>query len=290
MCGWWRPRTRNLEDLVESGKFRKDLFHRLAQFQLRVPPLRERVEDIVAIAQKVLQDRHPESRLAPDALAALRAYPWPGNVRELQNVLLQTMMGAVTAPLEVRAADLPTNIRLGAKTERRPVSGRNLAELEKRAILEAIASAGGNLNQAAEELGVSRRTLERKLKLYEEAQNSPHVLGVLSPEQQRYFRAGIQLPVVLRRTDGTEAEATVINISHSGIGLQLPEGFNDSGFDVAIDLPGCECRIEAKAQLAWSDGRGRCGASFTEMSAEGQRELGRWLSKRMQEEGWRIQP
>jgi transcriptional regulator with GAF, ATPase, and Fis domain len=79
--------NQHLEDLVKAGRFRSDLYHRLAQFKLEVPPLRERPEDVVGIAEQVLHQHYPESRFSRDAIDALTSYAWPGNVRELKNVV-----------------------------------------------------------------------------------------------------------------------------------------------------------------------------------------------------------
>src|SRR5215467_16086575 len=80
--------NRELEDDVKAGKFRSDLFHRLTQLQLRVPPLRERADDILALAEYFLQQTAPGARFADEARHCLLGYQWPGNVRELRNVVL----------------------------------------------------------------------------------------------------------------------------------------------------------------------------------------------------------
>src|SRR6266852_7387824 len=75
----------NLEEAVRAGKFRSDLYHRLTQIHLQVPPLRERVDDVVPLAELFLQQQDPDSRFSPEAVEALVRYSWPGNVRELRN-------------------------------------------------------------------------------------------------------------------------------------------------------------------------------------------------------------
>src|SRR5436305_9028584 len=86
--------NQHLEDLVKAGRFRSDLYHRLAQFKLEVPPLRERPEDVVGIAEQVLHQHYPESRFSRDAVDALTSYAWPGNVRELKNVVFGAVLQA----------------------------------------------------------------------------------------------------------------------------------------------------------------------------------------------------
>ena len=87
MCALLAATNRNLKEEVNAGRFRKDLYHRLSQFELSVPPLRERLEDIVALAQHLLAQERAELTFSPEALRLLQEYAWPGNVRELRNVV-----------------------------------------------------------------------------------------------------------------------------------------------------------------------------------------------------------
>src|SRR5689334_19283534 len=89
--------NQNLEELVRNGKFRGDLYPRLSQFQLVIPPLLERTEDVIAMAEHVLQQHYPESRFSSDAVEALLSYGWPGNVRELKNVVFGAVLQAKDA-------------------------------------------------------------------------------------------------------------------------------------------------------------------------------------------------
>src|SRR6185437_3496698 len=98
--------NQDLERLVAAGKFRSDLYHRLAQFRLDIPPLRERHDDLLAIAEQVLQEHYPESQFSGDAVAAMLAYDWPGNIRELRNCVFRAVMLAKNAHHEITAADL----------------------------------------------------------------------------------------------------------------------------------------------------------------------------------------
>jgi DNA-binding NtrC family response regulator len=155
--------NRDLEEGVRAGRFRKDLFHRLSQITLRVPPLRERREDIIPLAEFFLGRQNPDLRLAQDLREALRSYHWPGNVRELRNVVIRVAVLAQGS--EVRTEDLPCEWKAG------PPGGEALPEgsldsLERRAIFEVLTRTGGHHQRTAELLGISRRTLSRKLKLY----------------------------------------------------------------------------------------------------------------------------
>jgi transcriptional regulator with PAS, ATPase and Fis domain len=150
----------NLEEAVQSGKFRSDLFHRLDAFHLRVPPLRERVEDIRPLTEWFLRDTG--FTLTGEALGLLEEYSWPGNIRELRNALNKAAVFA--ADREITAADLPSEImrsRSNSLTEPFSLDG-----LEQQTIRKVLIQTGGHQQKAADLLGISRRTLIRKLKLY----------------------------------------------------------------------------------------------------------------------------
>jgi transcriptional regulator with GAF, ATPase, and Fis domain len=167
---------RNLKAMVEEGRFRADLYFRLAVFPLRVPPLREHVEDLPLLVEAMLArlaeggDARPAG-IAPGALALLMAYRWPGNVRELQNVLEFAALRAGGGLIE--AAHLPDELlRQGAPAEgpagQRPAAnggdaGRSEV-LDRDQLLAVVESCGGNRAEAARRLGISRVTLWKRLK------------------------------------------------------------------------------------------------------------------------------
>jgi transcriptional regulator with PAS, ATPase and Fis domain len=150
----------SLEDAVQSGKFRRDLFHRLDAIHLRVPPLRERIEDIGPLARCFLRDS--DLRLSDEALAVLEDYSWPGNIRELKNCLNKAALCA--AGPEIEMSDLPMEILLGPAES--ADEAYSLDGLEQQTICRVLAQTGGHQQRAADLLGISRRTLIRKLKLY----------------------------------------------------------------------------------------------------------------------------
>ena len=150
----------NLDDAVQEGKFRSDLFHRLDAFHLRVPPLRERLEDIAPLAEWFLRDTG--LTIGSDALAILENYSWPGNVRELRNALSKAALFA--SGTEIVPGDLPMEIILGQAES--PEEEYSLDGLEQQTICRVLAQTGGHQQKAADLLGISRRTLIRKLKLY----------------------------------------------------------------------------------------------------------------------------
>ncbi len=158
--------NRDLAALVRSGSFREDLFWRLNVFAIDIPPLRERPEDVLPLAEHFLarfamaMGRKGLS-LSAGARDAISAYTWPGNVRELQNAIERAVV--VAADGELRAADLPVHVT-GAPA--RPGPG-SLAEAEKRHVQSVLEAAGWNITQAARILDVDRVTLYNKIRKYD---------------------------------------------------------------------------------------------------------------------------
>jgi transcriptional regulator with PAS, ATPase and Fis domain len=163
--------NQDLEQMVETGSFRGDLYHRLGQICLRVPPLRERPEDIVPLAEHFLKQTNPRLSFSGEALQILAGHRWPGNVRELRNVVTKaavlardTEIGAVDLLLAPRRA--PVAAAATVLTVPSALPSENLDGMEKTTILRVLAQTNGHQQKAAELLGISRRTLSRKLKLY----------------------------------------------------------------------------------------------------------------------------
>ena len=162
--------NRNLQAEVRAGKFRGDLYFRLAVLTVRMPSLRERSEDVPVIAQTLLTRHHPGATLTPDALEALRSYSWPGNVRELRNVLTRAV---VMSGLHISASQLAFNpwsfesdepkSQLPAPPE--PIF-EELPDPEREALEAALREADGNRAQAARILGIPRSSLLYKLAKY----------------------------------------------------------------------------------------------------------------------------
>ena len=152
--------NRDLRAASTAGTFRSDLYFRLAVVALRLPPLRERPDEIPALARHLaatLARRHrlPDVELEPAVLDALRRYEWPGNVRELRNVLERAVVLRAGAP--IRAADIDLYGAAGSLLHVRETS-------EKEVILDALRRSAGNRDQAAKALGVSVRTLYYRLR------------------------------------------------------------------------------------------------------------------------------
>src|SRR5947199_1549852 len=169
--------NKNLEQLVKEGTFRDDLHFRLNVVRIIMPPLRERKEDIPILLRGFLRhfckaNEKPHLDLAPDAMEALLVYDWPGNIRELRTAIEHGVVMA-TGP-KVTLRDLPMAVRQAA-TAKLPGGGSateafgektsplDLHETELRLIAQALAATNGNVTAAAKKLGISRRTLHRKI-------------------------------------------------------------------------------------------------------------------------------
>jgi DNA-binding NtrC family response regulator len=171
--------NRDLEKMVAAGEFRDDLYFRLSVVRIHMPPLRERREDIPLITHHFLkvaaeENEKPFRELTPDALQALERYSWPGNIRELRAAIERAVVMSGGAKITLR--DLPQTVREGASAVQTSIPGvrlpaftkpgghLNLQETEDRMIVRALEETGGNVTKAARILGISRRTLHRRLK------------------------------------------------------------------------------------------------------------------------------
>jgi transcriptional regulator with PAS, ATPase and Fis domain len=159
--------NQDIQSMVMQGRFREDLYYRLNTVTLRVPPLRERRDDIAVLAEHVLHSLgQPTSRgaLSPDAIAALQHYGWPGNIRELRNVLERlVMMGQGKGPISGEDVErvLPAethNLRTSALTR------ASLDEVERAHIQRVLDACDGNKTQAAKILRIDYKTLLTRLK------------------------------------------------------------------------------------------------------------------------------
>lgn len=162
--------NQDLESMVNTGRFRGDLYHRLSQINLRVPPLRERLEDILPLAQHFLAHLKPNGFFSEDAAMLLRRYSWPGNIRELRNII--TKVAVMSLKDEITAYDFDNELQRRQSvrpivTASEPVDAPNLDGIERNTILKVLKQTNGHQQRAAELLGISRRTLSRKLKIYE---------------------------------------------------------------------------------------------------------------------------
>jgi two-component system, NtrC family, response regulator AtoC len=166
--------NKNLADLVKAGKFREDLYYRLRVVELVLPPLRERRGDIPLLAQAFLKEfardnQRPVKDFTVDAIEALVRHDWPGNVRELRSAIEHAVAFSRTDRVDKK--DLPADVRepgTAILTLGTPLADQNLTvhEAEKQLIIRALKESEGNRTIAAKKIGISRRTLHRKLHTY----------------------------------------------------------------------------------------------------------------------------
>jgi len=283
--------NQDLEAAVSQGRFRQDLFHRLGQFQLRVPPLRERPEDIVALAEHFLTLKAPAKHFTEQAISALLSHAWPGNIRELRNLVARMAMESSGSEIDFSklTAALTGEPSALRQTASMPVS--NLDSMEEQMIIKALERTGGQRTLAAEQLGISRRTLSRKLKEYNISfapGDTTASLGFISNEQQKFFRARVEIPVTIRNSQGEEILAQGKNLSTGGMGLDgLKEPLRFAGMvDVSFVLPDSDVQFQAKARLMWVGDEGRVGIRFAVIEPALFEELQHWTNRKMKDEGW----
>jgi DNA-binding NtrC family response regulator len=165
--------SRDIRKMVEQGTFREDLYYRLNVVSITLPPLRDRPDDISTLVDHFLREiaatKHTQpKRVSPEVMRRFQVYRWQGNVRELRNTLESMMVLAEGEVLTER--DLPERIAegsVGAIGQKEIPTGLTMEELERMAIAKALDQFGGNRTHAAHRLGISVRTLQRKLRQYE---------------------------------------------------------------------------------------------------------------------------
>jgi two-component system, NtrC family, response regulator AtoC len=168
--------NKNLEEMVKAGTFRDDLFFRLNVVKIQLPPLRGRAGDIPLLAQSFLREFAKEngkaiSEFTADALELLLNYSWPGNVRELRSAIERAVV--LCRGEKITARDLPDSVRAGpavSGSDPQPMlerDGLTVTEAEKQLIIRALKETKGNRTLAAKKIGMSRRTLHRKLHAYQ---------------------------------------------------------------------------------------------------------------------------
>jgi DNA-binding NtrC family response regulator len=160
----------NLRQAVAAGKFRDDLFYRLNVIEIRLPPLRERREDVPLLARHFMERLSPElgkevGEISESALKTLMDYDWPGNVRELENAVERAMV--TCRGEELTAEDFSFLAQDGAARSWTVPAGMTLADMEKLAITATLERTGGNIKESAAVLGIDRSTIYEKIKRYE---------------------------------------------------------------------------------------------------------------------------
>jgi len=167
--------NRELETMVEEGRFRRDLFYRINVVRIHVPPLRERPEDIPALVGAIMERLNRKMGktvrgVSPEALRKLGSHGFPGNVRELENILERAIIFTDSETIEAAALDVPAegsrSAGHGGEARIARLQPMSLRNLERQAVEEALRRWEGNRTRAAEELGITRRTLINKIREY----------------------------------------------------------------------------------------------------------------------------
>ena len=164
--------SRNLEELMERKLFREDLYYRLSVFPIALPPLAERKDDVILLAEHFLRRMNAKygksiTRISPPAMSMLQAYAWPGNVRELENCIERAVLTAKDDV--IRGYNLPPSMQVEEFAENpfdpeaRLTLDDQVAAFERRVLVETIRRHGGNRSAAGRELGVSPRMMNYRL-------------------------------------------------------------------------------------------------------------------------------
>jgi DNA-binding NtrC family response regulator len=155
----------DLQKAIQEGTLRSDLYYRISEFTIVIPPLRERPEDVVALANYFLDSLPPGGppvRISKEAQTILSAYPWPGNVRELKAVIAKCAL--LTDSDMIQPDDLPAHMK--ARHYESPHKSKTLEDIEKEHIINVLAETEGNQTKASEVLGINRKTLYKKIHRY----------------------------------------------------------------------------------------------------------------------------
>ena len=275
--------NRNLEAAVQSGTFRRDLYHRIIEFHLPLPPLRERPHDITALARHFLAQGRPDMTFTADALAALARLDWPGNVRELRSFV--NAMSMLLPHPNISADDvccqLDSSSSLPSQHALTPGRPATVADMERELIVRALKSAGGNQSLAAQQLGMPRRTLCRRLNTYNIALGRKNLTARRSPNN---CRAELHVAVALTTSNGCRDGVEACDLSIGGIGLcnvDPPIAVGEQ-VQVMFHLPDHPFQIDARAEVAWSRTDGSTGLRFTGLDPAATEAIRHWITGRAQ--------
>jgi len=275
--------NRNLEAAVRSGAFRRDLFHRISEFHLAVPPLRERPRDVAALAVHFLARLRSDASFTGDALELLSRLSWPGNVRELRNLVSKLCM--IVPHRYISAEDVRRHAAIDSDNSfpvapTLPPRITTVTEMERLLILRTLESTGGNQSLAAAQLGIPRRTFCRKLSEYHITLGRRRTAaGNTTPHLPANCRAELSVPVSLTAKNGQCVLAEATDLSMGGIGLQRVPPSLAVAEDVALSfhLPGQPLPVEVQAVIAWTRPDGSAGVKFTRVKPAATEAFRNWI-------------
>ncbi len=272
--------NRPLEEAVQSGRFRRDLYHRISEFHVAVPPLRQRQLDVVALAEHFLSELRPDMTFTSAGLESLTLLPWPGNVRELRN-LVTTLCISLTHT-HITADDVYCYAHPGEVTSEPGIrQATTMAEMERLMIVRALESCGGNQGLAATQLGIPRRTFCRKLNEHNiTLGRRRHTLTRGSAAQPSHCRAELHVPVSVATGNGRYS-AESADVSLGGIGLAALTTPLSVAQDVMVQftLPGDSAPVALNASVAWVRPDGAAGVKFLFLPATTEAKLRSWITQ-----------
>jgi two-component system, NtrC family, response regulator AtoC len=275
--------NRDLKAAVEAGTFRRDLYHRITECQIAVPPLREHLLDIPALALHFLGQIECQKTFSEEALELMSRMNWPGNVRELRNVVTKL---AISAPNETITADdvqqhgdvdVPIGISpVHAVSE----SATTLVGMERLMMVRALEATGGNQSRAAQQMGMPRRTFCRKLDEYQITLGRRRSGELAACSMLASHRVEFHAPVQVVTNSGLRFAAEATDVSAGGIGLRSAAEPLVVGEEIRLrfSLPLHETPVCVTAAVAWRRADGSAGAQFTRIAAAHRHALLRWLS------------
>ena len=277
--------NRDLEAAVRAGTFRRDLFHRISEIHIQVPPLRDRPEDILALAEHFLTCNRPGARFTPAALDLLLQMEWRGNIRQLRNLVLE--VGIRVPHSNISAEDVLRHTRDSERCMPPPMLSAEdnitpLDEFERTMILRALESTGGNQSLAASRLGMPRRTFCRKLNVYDitfgRRKSGSSLRGATS--FPAHFRAELNVPLSVKSQDGRCCMAEARNLSLGGVGVQNFCSTFDPSEELVLEfkLPSVDRPIALKGVVVWSRPNATAGIKFTEIDAATSELLRVWIA------------
>src|SRR5271157_987718 len=276
--------NRDLRAAVQTGAFRRDLYHRITEVHVQVPPLRERPQDIAALAEYFMERCCPGMRFTREAMELLSQFEWRGNVRELRNLTVK--LGIATIGSEVTPGDISACMPVEAASEPMPCANTAaLDEMERQMIVHALEMTHGNQSLAAEHLGMPRRTFCRKLNHYQ------ITLGRHRSASKRtlarpvvYHRTALNVPVRMTNSAGHVFTAEARNFSVGGLGLQnvQPPAQAADELTVSFKLPGTSQLLEVHGVVVWSQPNGMSGLKFIGISDATAELFQEWISSHRQ--------
>jgi hypothetical protein len=276
--------NRDLKAAVQTGTFRRDLYHRITEVHVQVPPLRERPQDIAALAEHFLKRCCPEARFTAEALELLSRCEWRGNVRELHNLTLN--LGLSIAGSEVTAGHIAACMPVQTAPEAAPCANTAaLDEIERQMIVRALEMTHGNQSLAAEHLGMPRRTFCRKLNHYQITLGRRSGYSAKSVARPVVFhRTEINVPVSMTDSTGHIFTAEARNLSVGGLGLQSvqPPVQTAEELTVSFMLPGSRRPTEVHGVVVWSQPNGTAGIKFIGVSDATAGLIRDWISNHRQ--------